>query len=106
MNSILFYRCGGMEKLSESVFVGICQIVGTSLQIAIRRASCNISEMVERRVAAYNERITMVSESYREGFRMAGSDMISPMGKGLYGNFFTNQGFYGFILIFVRRLKL
>lgn len=31
----LFNRCEGMEKVSESVFVGMCQIVGTSQQIAI-----------------------------------------------------------------------
>lgn len=43
--------------------------------IAIRRASCDINKMVTRRVAAHDERITMMSGSYREEFRMAESDM-------------------------------
>lgn len=45
-----------MEKVSESVFVGMCQIVGTSQQIAIRRASVGLKEIVEKGVANNDEK--------------------------------------------------
>lgn len=64
-----------MEIVSESVFVGMCYVVGTSQQIAIRRASYDINEMVTRRVATNDEEIKMFSGSDREGFRMARSDI-------------------------------
>nr|XP_034317630.1 uncharacterized protein LOC117686567 [Crassostrea gigas] len=67
--------CEGMEKVSESVFVGMCQIVGTSQQIAIRRASVGLTEIVEKGVANNDEKIRMMSGSHREGFRMVGSDV-------------------------------
>ncbi|XP_052681400.1 uncharacterized protein LOC128162279 [Crassostrea angulata] len=64
-----------MEKVSESVFVGMCQIVGTSQQIAIRRASVGLSEIVQKGVANNDINIIMMSGSHREGFRMVGSDI-------------------------------
>lgn len=63
----LFNRCEGMEKVSESVFVGMCQIVGTSQQIAIGRASYDISEIVTRRVATNNEQIKVLMEAIGKG---------------------------------------
>nr|XP_022307307.1 uncharacterized protein LOC111113367 [Crassostrea virginica] len=64
----------GFQHLCESVFVRLCQIVGTSVQVAIRRETMDISEMMERRVAD-NDVIEMSSGSRREGFRLEGSDV-------------------------------
>nr|XP_022315412.1 LOW QUALITY PROTEIN: uncharacterized protein LOC111119499 [Crassostrea virginica] len=65
----------GFQHLCESVFVGLCQIVGTSVQVAIRRQTEDISEMVERRVAEIYAVFVMQSGSIREGFRLKGSDL-------------------------------
>eukprot|EP00105_Crassostrea_gigas_P004718 XP_011418024.1 PREDICTED: uncharacterized protein LOC105321456 [Crassostrea gigas] len=67
--------CEGLEYISEAVFVGLCDIVGTSEEVAIRRETADISEMVQRRVKSYDSTIMMVSGSYREGFRLEGSDL-------------------------------
>ncbi|XP_052690659.1 uncharacterized protein LOC128168493 [Crassostrea angulata] len=61
--------------MSESVFVGLCEIVGTSQQVVIRRETEDIVEMVERRVTPNDGVITMMSGSLREGFRLNGSDV-------------------------------
>ncbi|XP_078320645.1 uncharacterized protein LOC111113367 [Crassostrea virginica] len=65
----------GFQHLCESVFVRLCQIVGTSVQVAIRRETKDIREMVERRVADNDDVIEMESGSIREGFRLEGSDI-------------------------------
>ncbi|XP_078320208.1 uncharacterized protein LOC144621267 [Crassostrea virginica] len=65
----------GFQHLCESVFVRLCQIVGTSVQVAIRREMKDIKEMVERRVADNAEFIIMPSGSWREGFRLKTSDL-------------------------------
>ncbi|XP_022304023.2 uncharacterized protein LOC111112988 isoform X4 [Crassostrea virginica] len=64
----------GFQHLCESVFVRLCQIVGTSVQVAIRRETRDIMEMVDRRVADNDDVIDMESGSRREGFRLKGSD--------------------------------
>uniref|UniRef100_K1R4I7 Uncharacterized protein C3orf59 n=1 Tax=Magallana gigas TaxID=29159 RepID=K1R4I7_MAGGI len=61
--------------MSESVFVGICGIVGTSQQVAIRRETIDVKEMVERRLKPHDGIIGMMSGSRREGFRLEGSDV-------------------------------
>lgn len=63
--------------MSESVFVGLCEIVGTSQQVAIRRETEDIREMVKRRATSNDENIQMLSGSKREGFRLEGSDLDS-----------------------------
>ncbi|XP_078322187.1 uncharacterized protein LOC144621979 [Crassostrea virginica] len=63
----------GFQHLCESVFVRLCQIVGTSVQVAIRRETTNIAEMMTR-VVDTDTAIEMESGSRREGFRMEGSD--------------------------------
>nr|XP_022305592.1 uncharacterized protein LOC111112406 [Crassostrea virginica] len=69
------YNDAGFQHLCESVFVRLCQIVGTSVQVAIRREMTDIREMVERRVAANDDVIVMEGGSVREGFRLNGSDI-------------------------------
>nr|XP_011414756.2 uncharacterized protein LOC105319054 [Crassostrea gigas] len=65
----------GLQHMSESVFVGLCEIVGTSQLVAIRRETVDIHEMVLRRVIPNDWIIKMVSGSRREGFRLEGSDI-------------------------------
>ncbi|XP_078321053.1 uncharacterized protein LOC144621518 [Crassostrea virginica] len=69
------YIDAGFQHLCESVFVRLCQIVGTSVQVAFRRETVDIKEMVKRRVADNDEIIAMESGSIREGFRLEGSDI-------------------------------
>ncbi|XP_065945015.1 uncharacterized protein [Magallana gigas] len=65
----------GMQHMSESVFVGLCEIVGTTKQVAIRRETSDIKEMVENRLITNNGAVKMMSGSTREGFRLKGSDI-------------------------------
>nr|XP_022305610.1 uncharacterized protein LOC111112421 [Crassostrea virginica] len=69
------YIDAGFQHLCESVFVRLCQIVGTSVQVAIRRETADIREMVNRRVADNDDVIDVQSGSRREGFRLVGSDI-------------------------------
>ncbi|XP_052685879.1 uncharacterized protein LOC128165414 [Crassostrea angulata] len=64
-----------LQHMSESVFVGLCKIVGTSQQVAMRRETHDIREMVTRRAISNDGIIEMVSGSHREGFRLKGSDL-------------------------------
>ncbi|XP_011418024.3 uncharacterized protein [Magallana gigas] len=67
--------CEGLEYISEAVFVGLCDIVGTSEEVAIRRETEDIREMLDRRVMPNDGMIDMTSGSDREGFRLKGSDV-------------------------------
>ncbi|XP_078340385.1 uncharacterized protein LOC144617476 [Crassostrea virginica] len=69
------YIDAGFQHLCESVFVRLCQIVGTSVQVTIRRETNDIAEMVERRVADNDDVIKMLSGSRREGSKLKGSDL-------------------------------
>nr|XP_034306416.1 uncharacterized protein LOC117682586 [Crassostrea gigas] len=71
MESLHQGMCEGLQHMSESVFVAMCEIVGTSQQVAIRRETTDVKEMVERRLTNN----WMLSGSYREGFRLIGSDI-------------------------------
>nr|XP_034303464.1 uncharacterized protein LOC117681753 [Crassostrea gigas] len=64
-----------IQHMSESLFVGMCEKVGTSQQVAIRRETEDIREMVGRRVTPNDGIIAMMSGSRREGFRLKGSDL-------------------------------
>lgn len=64
-----------MEKISESVFVGMCHIVGTPHKIAIIRASWYTVDMIQKRVTNNDDLIMMISGSNRGGFRLKGSDI-------------------------------
>nr|XP_022307987.1 uncharacterized protein LOC111113988 [Crassostrea virginica] len=58
----------------SNIFDAIVCKVGTSVQVAIRRETRDITEMVKRRVADNDDVIEMLSGSRREGFRLKGSD--------------------------------
>lgn len=42
-------RCEEMQQLSESVFYGLCEKLGTSQQVAIRRETKDIKELLVSR---------------------------------------------------------
>ncbi|XP_056016635.1 uncharacterized protein LOC130053422 [Ostrea edulis] len=65
----------GIQHMSESMFVGLCPIVGTSQQVAMRRDVIDIMEMVTNKARTSNQNTVMMSGSRREGFRMKGSDV-------------------------------
>lgn len=60
--------------MSEAVFAGMCQMVGTSRQLAIRRDAWNITEIVDRKSATDNDSVIILSGSRREGFELKDSD--------------------------------
>ena len=53
----------------------LCQIVGTSVQVASRRETTDIGDMVQRLAANKGDFIKMVSGSRTEGFRLEESDV-------------------------------
>ncbi|XP_056016609.1 uncharacterized protein LOC125673972 [Ostrea edulis] len=65
----------GIQNMSESMFVGLCRKVGTSQQVAMRRDVTDIAEMVKNKTITSTLIMVMTSGSYREGFRMEGSDI-------------------------------
>nr|XP_034317673.1 uncharacterized protein LOC117686581 [Crassostrea gigas] len=65
----------GIQRMSELVFVGLCDMVGTSQQVAIMREAVDISEVLDRRLALHHSHINMFSGSMREGLRLEGSDV-------------------------------
>lgn len=64
-----------IQRMSESIFMVLCEIVGISQQVAIRRETRDIWEIVERKVTNNNGIIRMLSGSMREGLRLKGSDV-------------------------------
>ncbi|XP_065944921.1 uncharacterized protein [Magallana gigas] len=65
----------GLQHMSESLFVGMCQMVGTLKQVVIRRETVDINDMLNRQIKTNNKVIRMLSGSRREGFRLKGSDL-------------------------------
>jgi hypothetical protein len=61
--------------MSESVFAGLCLIVETSQQVAMRRDVVDINEMVRNKARKHSGDMRMFSGSKREGFRMRESDI-------------------------------
>ncbi|XP_061192575.1 uncharacterized protein LOC133200794 [Saccostrea echinata] len=72
-----------MQHLSESVFVGLCYKVGSSKQVIMRRELKDFQDMMINQVKKTREEdMEITSGSYREGFRLQGSDvdiMIWPI---------------------------
>lgn len=64
-----------IQRMSESMFMVLCEIGGTSEQVAIRRETRDIWEIVGKKVTKNNGIIRMLSGSIREGLRLKGSDM-------------------------------
>ncbi|XP_052676371.1 uncharacterized protein LOC128157790 [Crassostrea angulata] len=75
MESISTQMYEGMQHMSEAVFFGMSWIVGTSYQLAMRRRTVDIWEMVKRGISQNDWAVLMMGGSYREGFRWIGSDI-------------------------------
>nr|XP_034337271.1 uncharacterized protein LOC117692707 [Crassostrea gigas] len=78
MEDFLAGKSEGMQHMSESVFGGLCLIVGTSQQVAIRRETTTIEEMLTRQMISnyeLNDLDSMLCGSIGEGFRFEGSDI-------------------------------
>eukprot|EP00105_Crassostrea_gigas_P036031 XP_019920179.1 PREDICTED: uncharacterized protein LOC105321661 [Crassostrea gigas] len=65
----------GMQHMSEPVFECMCEIVGTSQQLAIRREAMDIGDVLDRQVKSSSGVREMISGSFREGFRLKQSDV-------------------------------
>ncbi|XP_062607744.1 uncharacterized protein LOC134269558 [Saccostrea cucullata] len=63
-----------LKRMSESVFMGLCDKLGTSQLVAMRRDVMDIRDAVLDHVTTSDDDSLMVSGSYREGFRLKGSD--------------------------------
>ncbi|XP_062612943.1 uncharacterized protein LOC134274716 [Saccostrea cucullata] len=69
------------RHLPESVFVGLCNYIGTSYQISMRRGVWDISQRITNLLNKEEQVYEMWSGSRKEGFRLASSDtdwMFSP----------------------------
>ncbi|XP_062604735.1 uncharacterized protein LOC134266526, partial [Saccostrea cucullata] len=65
----------GIRHLSESVFVGMCSVFGTSQLVAMRRDLTDFNELMFQKLSTGTQLRRMLSGSYKEGIRMSGSDM-------------------------------
>ena len=63
-----------LQKISESVYVGLCLKIGTSQQVTWRRNIVDVRELLSNKVARTDNTVKMLSGSRREGFRLEGSD--------------------------------
>ncbi|XP_062601822.1 uncharacterized protein LOC134263484 [Saccostrea cucullata] len=64
-----------LQHMSEAVFIGLCVKLGTSQQVAMRRDVVDIRDMVGNQMKTSDEESRMWSGSYKEGFRLKGSDI-------------------------------
>lgn len=75
MQYIIIYRHDGMQHMSEPVFECMCEIVGTSHQLAIKREAMDIGDVLDRQVKSSSGIREMISGSVRERFRLKQSDV-------------------------------
>ncbi|XP_048744867.2 uncharacterized protein LOC125657948 [Ostrea edulis] len=61
-------------RISDALYMGLCHEVGTPTEVTIRRDAWDMDEMVNKPVQIYRGLRTMISGSYREGFRFQSSD--------------------------------
>ncbi|XP_065927434.1 uncharacterized protein [Magallana gigas] len=64
-----------IQKISESVYMGMCLEMGTPQQVASRRDIRDIAEMLRNNEMLNRPFTVMLSGSGREGFRLSGSDV-------------------------------
>ncbi|XP_062592537.1 uncharacterized protein LOC134253978 [Saccostrea cucullata] len=74
-STLIILSTEGIQHISESVFVGLCHIVGTSQVVAMRRDVVDTWVMVKNQVNTSDKVCRMLSGSHREGFRLKGSDI-------------------------------
>ncbi|XP_062616439.1 uncharacterized protein LOC134278136 [Saccostrea cucullata] len=64
-----------IQRISESVFVGLCNIAGTSQMVAMRRDMMEINDILNCKPTDSRGYTLMLSGSKKEGFRLKGSDI-------------------------------
>lgn len=62
-------------RVSEALFVGLCDYVGTPTDVTVRREMHDMVDIINKPVHKYQGRGMIVSGSYREGFRVTPSDI-------------------------------
>lgn len=75
MQYINIDRYDEMQHMSEPVFECMCEIVGTSQQLAIKREAMDIGDVLDRQVKSSSGVMEIISGSCREGFRLKQSDV-------------------------------
>ncbi|XP_052708974.1 uncharacterized protein LOC128183841 [Crassostrea angulata] len=74
MDSSMAKQKMAVRSISESVYVGMCLKIGTPQQVASRRDTGDIAEMLKNNDVMKNPYTAMMSGSAREGFRLHGTD--------------------------------
>lgn len=64
-----------VQNMSEAVYVGMCHEIGTPQLVTSRRDMLDIMELLQNEKRKCSMGIMMHSGSYREGFRLSGSDI-------------------------------
>ncbi|XP_062583728.1 uncharacterized protein LOC134245465 [Saccostrea cucullata] len=59
-----------VQRLSESVFGGLCRIIGTSQQVAMRRDMMDIMDLLLKKSIKSEYSTTVLTGSQREGFKL------------------------------------
>ncbi|XP_056013674.1 uncharacterized protein LOC130052531 [Ostrea edulis] len=64
-----------IPRVSDVLYVGVCRKIGTPTEVTFRRDMRDTEDMIRKPSELYEGRRTMLSGSYREGFRFKSSDM-------------------------------
>ncbi|XP_062614232.1 uncharacterized protein LOC134275966 [Saccostrea cucullata] len=64
-----------LQHMSESVFIGLCDKLGTSQLVAMKRDVVDMMDMLDNQVRTNDENSVIWSGSHKEGFRLEGSDI-------------------------------
>lgn len=62
-------------RVSEALFVGLCDYIGTPTDVTVRREMYDMADMINIPAYNYQGRGMIVSGSFREGFRVKSSDI-------------------------------
>lgn len=72
---MIFYRMDYPPRVSEYLYVGLCIYIGTPTEVTIRREVIDMKEKIINLVRRNEHFISMLSGSFREGFRFTTSDL-------------------------------
>ncbi|XP_052704680.1 uncharacterized protein LOC128180596 [Crassostrea angulata] len=62
-------------RVSEALYVGLCDYIGTQTEVTARREVMDMEEIIRKPVDIHRSYIQMDSGSHREGFRFKSSDI-------------------------------
>lgn len=63
------------SRVSEALYAGLCSHIGTATEVTMRREVMDTHELIKKPVETYFGIRSMMSGSYREGFRFESSDI-------------------------------